>query len=197
MDVAQDAVLLKGFEATSIDEIVAAVEISKGGFFYHFADKNALAQALIRRYIEEEDRIFDDLFGRARELNDDPLHAMLIGLKMLAELFENLPQAHPGCLVATTAYQDRMFNTEVRELNRSAILGWRARFLAMIEDIRALYPPNEPVDMGALADMVMGVAEGGIVLSKALNEPSALPAQIMLFRTYLKLLFSPRLRPAL
>ncbi len=115
MDVAQDAVLLKGFEATSIDEIVAAVEISKGGFFYHFADKNALAQALIRRYIEEEDRIFDDLFGRAGELNDDPLHAMLIGLKMLAELFENLPHAHPGCLVATTAYQDRMFDAEVRE----------------------------------------------------------------------------------
>ena len=38
MDIAQDAVLAKGFDATSIDEIVAAADITKGGFFYHFKD---------------------------------------------------------------------------------------------------------------------------------------------------------------
>ena len=33
LDVAQDAVLAKGFDATSIDEIVANAEITKSGFF--------------------------------------------------------------------------------------------------------------------------------------------------------------------
>lgn len=45
--VAHDAIIAKGFDATSVDEIAAAVEISRTGFFYHFSDKNALARAVI------------------------------------------------------------------------------------------------------------------------------------------------------
>ena len=90
LDIAEAAVLEKGFEATSIEEIVAGAEISRGGFFYHFKDKNALARAMLERYIDAENALYDDLFARARELNDDPLHCMLIGLKLLAEMLEDL-----------------------------------------------------------------------------------------------------------
>ena len=44
LDVAEAAVLEKGFAATSIEEVIAAVGITKSGFFYHFRDKNELAQ---------------------------------------------------------------------------------------------------------------------------------------------------------
>ena len=47
MDLAQDAVLQKGFAATSIDEIIAEAGITKSGFFYHFRDKNDLAKAML------------------------------------------------------------------------------------------------------------------------------------------------------
>jgi TetR/AcrR family transcriptional regulator, transcriptional repressor for nem operon len=43
LDVAEAAVLEKGFAATSIEEVIAAVGITKSGFFYHFRDKNELA----------------------------------------------------------------------------------------------------------------------------------------------------------
>lgn len=192
LDIAEARVLEKGFEATSIDEIVAAAEISRGGFFYHFQDKNVLAQAMLERYIETEDRLYDDLFARARELNDDPLHSMLIGLKMLAELLADMPERHPGCVIAATAYQDRLFDQGVRDLNRKAILGWRARFRGMFEDIAKVYEPREPVDLDALGDMVSGVVEGGLVLERALREGNAAAEQVMLLRTYLKLLFAPK-----
>ncbi|MCY6382944.1 TetR/AcrR family transcriptional regulator [Hoeflea prorocentri] len=191
MDVAQASILSKGFEATSIDEIVAAVEITKGGFFYHFSDKNALARALLERYIEEEDRLFDDLFSRARELNEDPLHAMLIGLKLMAEMLDDIPKGHPGCLVATACYQERLFNTEVRELNRKAVLNWRERFLAMFEQIASDYSPRADVDLTDLADMLTGVVEGGIILSKAIGNPQLTSRQIMLYRTLVKTVFAP------
>jgi TetR/AcrR family transcriptional regulator, transcriptional repressor for nem operon len=192
MDVAQDSILAKGFDATSIEEIVAGAEITKGGFFYHFPDKNALALALIERHIGIEDAIFDDILARARELNEDPLHATLIALKLLAELLDDMPNGHPGCIVATAAYQDRLFNRDVREANRRAVLGWRARFRATFEEIAEVYPPNDPVDFDALADLVSVVVEGGIIMSKALGEPRATAAQVMLLRSYVKLLFSPR-----
>ncbi len=191
MDVAQEAILAKGFEATSIDEIVAAVDITKGGFFYHFPDKNALARALIDRHIAVEKAIFDDLQDRAADLSDDPLQRLLIWLKLLAELLADMPEGHPGCIVATAAYQERLFDSGVRDLNRQAVLGWRARFRDYLDAVVSSYPPRENVDLDALADMIGGVIEGGIVLARALGEPRVTEKQVLQMRTYLKLLFSP------
>ena len=191
MDIAEASVLAKGFGATSIDEIIAEADITKSGFFYHFKDKNQLALALLQRYVEREDQLLDDLFGRARELHDDPLHAFLIGLKLFAEMMADLPKGHPGCLVATCCYNERAFDADVRALNRQSVLNWRQRFLTELEGIAEIYPPKDNVDMEALADMVSGIVEGGIVMSKALEQPKVLAQQILLFRSYLKLLFLP------
>lgn len=191
MDIAEAAVLSKGFGATSIEEIIAEAEITKSGFFYHFKDKNELARALLRRYLENEDAVLDSLFTRGRELHDDPLHAFLIGLKLMSEMMADLPKGHPGCLVATYCYNERLFDRDVQDINREAALQWRARFLKIFQEIAAIYPPREEVDFDALADMVSTVVEGGIVMSKAVREPKVLSEQIMLLRSYVKLLFMP------
>jgi AcrR family transcriptional regulator len=191
LDVAEEAILAKGFDATSIEEIVAGAEITRSGFFYHFSDKNELARALIERYLETDETVLNDIFRRAGELSDDPLHALLIGLKLFAEMVADLPNGHPGCLVASIVYQDRLFDADVRELNRTGVLGWRAYFLRRLEGVADRYPPREPIDLAALADMISTVVEGGIVMSRALREPMVLPSQVLQLRTYVKLLFAP------
>ena len=101
-----------------------------------------------------------------------------------------MPQGRPGCIIAAACYQDRLFDARVRALNKQAILTWRARFRAMFEEISVKYPARQPVDLNDLADMVSSAVEGGIILSKALNEPQAVGRQVMQLRTYVKLLFS-------
>ncbi len=191
MDAAQDAVLAKGFSGTSIDELIAAVGISKSGFFYHFSDKSELAKALLQRYVEEDNKIFDEVFARAGELSEDPLHSFLIGLKMLAELFADLPNGHPGCMVASICYHEQLFDREVCEINAEAVLGWRARFRALLEQVAKSYPPRIDVSLDDLADMLSAVADGAIVLAKATRDPAALPRQVLLYRDFVRLVFSP------
>ena len=189
LDVAEAAVLEKGFAATSIEELIAAVDITKSGFFYHFKDKNELAKALLIRYVEREDALFDDLFARADELNEDPLHGFLVGLKMMSELMADLPNGHPGCLVASFCYQDRLFDKEVRDLNTKAVLNWRKKFRKRLELIAARYPPKGSVDLDDLADMLSVIADGGIILSRVVNDKQALPRQIMLYRDFIRAVF--------
>jgi len=189
LDTAEAAVLEKGFAGTSIDELIAAVGITKSGFFYHFKDKNELARALLVRYVEREDALFDDLFRRADELNEDPLHGFLVGLKMLAEMMADLPAGHPGCLVAAYCYQDRLFDKEVRNLNTQAVLGWRRRFRKRLDRIAARYPPRIAIDLDDLADMLSVVADGGIILSKAVSDPAALSRQVLLYRAFIRAVF--------
>ncbi len=189
LDVAQAAVLEKGFSATSIEEIIVAVGITKSGFFYHFGDKGELARALLERYIQREKILFDDLFARADQLSEDPLHAFLIALKLFAEMFENLPESHPGCLTAAYCYQDRLFDRHIRDLNAEGVLAWRRRFKERLELIAKRYPPRMAVDLTDVADMLSALADGGIILSKTLSEPAALPRQILLYRDFIRALF--------
>jgi TetR/AcrR family transcriptional regulator, transcriptional repressor for nem operon len=189
LDVAETSVLEKGFAATSIEELIAAVGITKGGFFYHFRDKGELAKALLVRYVAREDALFDELFARADELNEDPLHGFLVGLKMLSEMLADLPSGHPGCLVASYCYQDRLFDKEVRDLNAAAVLNWRKRFKERLEAIAARYPPRTAIDLDDLADMLSVIADGGIILSKAVGEKELLARQIMLYRGFVRSVF--------
>jgi AcrR family transcriptional regulator len=191
LEVAEEAVLAKGFAATSIEEIIAAVGITKSGFFYHFKEKSDLAKALLERYLERDRAVLDDLFRRSDELNDDPLHGFLVGLKLFAEMMANLPEAHPGCLAASFAYQDQLFNQEIRRLNAEGILAWRGRFRERLDLIAERYPPKSEVDFDALADMAAGLVEGGIVLGRALNDATILPKQVMLYREFVRALFLP------
>jgi TetR/AcrR family transcriptional regulator, transcriptional repressor for nem operon len=190
LDVAEAAVLEKGFAATSVEEMIAAVGITKSGFFYHFRDKSELAKALLQRYIEREDVLLADLFARADELNEDPLHGMLVALRMLAELMADLPVGHPGCLVASICYQEQLFNPDVRELNRTGVLRWRALFLERFERIAAQYPPRIKIDLEALADMFAALADGGIIVSKVVQDKDVLPRQILLYRDFVRAVFA-------
>src|SRR5690606_9017323 len=128
LDAAEASVLAKGFAATSIDELLAETGLSKSGFFYHFQDKGALAKAILERHLVHDREILDQLFARADELNDDPLHGFLVGMKFFAEMMADLPNNHPGCVAASFAYQDQLFNREIHELNAEGLLQWRKRF---------------------------------------------------------------------
>ncbi len=189
LETAEQAVLQKGFAATSIDELIAAVGITKSGFFYHFKGKNELAKALLQRYIDNEEELLDDLFRRGDELHEDPLHGFLVGLKMFAEMMMDLPEGHPGCLVASYCYQENLFSADVRALNKEAVLAWRTRFRHRLDLIAERYPPKIDVDLDALADMVSVLVDGGIIVSKVVRDKAVLPQQIMLYRDYVRAIF--------
>ncbi len=189
LDIAQEAVLHKGFAATSIDEIISEAGITKSGFFYHFKDKNDLAKSLLQRYLDDEWTVFERLFKQADELSEDPLHAFLIFLKLFADTMSDLPNGHPGCLVASYVYQDHLFSREVRDMTTEGHRIWRTRFRARLDLIAERYPPKIEVDLDDMADMLSAVADGGIILSKSLGDPTILPRQIAQFRAYVRLVF--------
>ena len=191
LEIAEGAVLAKGFAATSIDELIAAVGITKSGFFYHFKDKGELAKAMLLRYLERDKALLDNLFSRADELNEDPLHGFLVGMKLFAEMMSNLPEVHPGCLAASFCYQDQLFNREIRRLNAEGMLAWRIRFRERLDLIAKRYPPRHKVDLDALADMIATLVEGGLILGRAFNDITILPRQVLLYRDFVRSVFAP------
>ena len=189
LDLAFDSIVAKGFAATSIEELIEGAKLSKSGFFYHFKDKSDLAHGLLERYVRESEALLDELEARARALHDDPLHAMLIFLRLYAESLSELVSNAPGCLVATITYQENMFDPIVRQKNRAVILSWRARFLGWLEEIERRHPLKANLALVALADHVEAAAMGGIVLAKSLRDPQALARQVLVTRETIRMAF--------
>lgn len=189
MAMAEKIILQKGFAGTSIDEIIANSHITKGGFFYHFKGKNELALALLERYLDADDVFFSELLNRARSLSEDPLQQLLIFLKLLAEAMAELPDTHPGCLVAAFTYESQQFDDDVIQKNKEGILSWRKLFADQLTVIEHTYNPRFETNVDDLADMLSGCLEGGIIISRVLNEPQSLANQILHYRDYLRLLY--------
>jgi len=189
LDVTYEAVIRKGFAATSIEELVEAAGITKSGFFYHFKDKNDLARQLIERYTSENAHFLDGLAGRARELSDDPLHGFLIFLKLYAEAMGELARTHPGCMVATVTFQDQSWDRDIRRLTIESVLSWRGRFIGWLEEIAAVYPPKGKAEAADLADAILAFTYGGMTLAKALGDPTAISRQALMFRETVRMHF--------
>ena len=135
--------------------------------------------------------MLENIFRRGDELNEDPLQGFLVGLKLFAEMLADLPEAHPGCLAASFAYQDQLFNDEVRKLNADGMLAWRSRFGERLRLIAERYPPVHPVDLDALADIACTLVEGGLILGRVLQDTTIVPRQVLLFRDFVRLIFTP------
>ena len=189
LDIAYESIVQKGFAATSVEELVEAAGITKSGFFYHFRDKSDMARQLFERFLAEDEAIVGTLATRARELSDDPLQSFLIFLNLYAQVMDDMDGLHPGCMVASVAYQERMFDSDLKQMNVDYILRMRQRFRDWLEEIIVGNPPATEVDIDALADGLTTVIEGAIILSRSLRDPSLMGKQTRLFRNHVKLLF--------
>ena len=187
--VAERIILQRGYSGTSIEDIIGEAGITKGGFFYHFDGKRDLAKNLMLRYLEQDQVFFDGLAARAHSLTEDPLQQLLIFLNLLAEAMADLPGTHPGCLVASFTYESQQFDEEIQHLNAQGVLSWRRFFMNQFERIVEKYPMKIDRPLEELADMLTTVIEGGIVMSKVLDDRHILPNQLLQYRQYIRLVF--------
>ena len=178
--------LSKGFAATTVDEVCEQAAVTKGGFYHHFSSKDAMGLAAIDSY-------FDDL---VTALSDgpfasigDPVDRVLGFVDHVAEVCRG-PIVRNGCVLG-------VFALEVAERDESIQLALADRFRSMavmISTLIAAAAAEREVDVDAdlLADHLLTVIEGAIVLAKAHGDPAMISRQVDLFGDYLSLLLEGR-----
>ena len=186
---AEAIILQKGFSATSIEDIIHRAAITKGGFFYHFEGKSGLAAALVERYLHQDDEIFNGLWRQAEALSEDPLHQLLIFLKLLADMMLHMEETHPGCLVASFTYESNLFDDSIRAGIREGLAAWRDMVQAKLKAVDAAYQRHTDQSAETLANMFTGVIEGGIVLARNFDNNQILADQILAYRSFIRMIY--------
>lgn len=195
LQATQDLILENGFSATSIDRVLEHTGLTKGAFFYHFKNKEALTRAVIERYSRREQLQLAAVMDRAREMTRDPLQQLVIGIGLLIEgmeaEFRRAGHMNPGCLYGSYAYELPVVDDDARASMRSTVVHWRKTLRDQLEAVSERYSPRAEVSLDALADNLLAVVEGGLILGRLMDDSRQTVEQLKLYRNHIELLFAP------
>jgi TetR/AcrR family transcriptional repressor of nem operon len=189
LDSAEALVLDRGLAATSIDEVLAAAGASKGAFFHHFPSKNHLARALVERYAANDVAYLEEYMTRVEAETEDPAEQVVAFIRFFEEAADEMVAQQPSCLYVSYIFDKQLFDNGTNEVIVGAVQAWRDRILEKLEAAAERHPPRIPVDLTALADHIFATFEGAFVLTRTMEDPGLMQAQLELVRRFVALVF--------
>ena len=92
--------------------------------------------------------------------------------------------------VASFTYESHQVNETVRQITADSVKDWRRLFKQQLDKVNEQYTPRNDSKSDDLADMLSTIIEGGIVVSRAVDDASILVKQLMEYRSYIGLIYS-------
>lgn len=171
----------QGYNATSVDQVIAESSSSKGGFFNHFASKSDLARQITERYVESD--LAHLSAGLAAIANvADAAERVVTFLRYYEESADEIMSEQSGCLYAAMLAERQFAGSDINDLVAKATLAWRGAVVDLLRPALAERRPDLDVDVDALADQLYTTFEGAFILSRTLQDSSAMRAQLRVYR---------------
>ncbi len=152
---------LKGFAGTSMDDIVKATGLSKGGVYGNFSSKEDIALAAFEHAVQ---RVSEEVRERTRVIDHtlDKLKAVVYFYK---ERILN-PPIEGGCPIQNTAIDADDSNPALRSRVIAALDEWQERIVYTLEKGKGRGEVRPAADSRAFATQFIGTLEGGIMLAQ-------------------------------
>jgi TetR/AcrR family transcriptional repressor of nem operon len=182
LDTAERLVIENGFAGTSVDQVIAESETSKGAFFHHFPSKIDLARCLVARYAAADIAHLHQAIETVTTATDDPLRQVVEFVRFFEDTADELMAAQSSCLYVSILTERQLAQEGTSEQIVQAILAWRKELSLMIERALTCLSGTSGIDAGALADHVFVTFEGAFILARSTGEPDHMRAQLRVLR---------------
>ena len=111
---------------------------------------------------------------------EDSAARVLAFLRFFENGADELMSEQSGCLYATVLAEREFTGSAINSQVANAELAWRTAVAGLLRPALAARRPD--VDVDALADHLFTTFEGGFILCRTLQDPSAMKAQLRVFR---------------
>jgi TetR/AcrR family transcriptional regulator, transcriptional repressor for nem operon len=184
---AERLMLSKGYAATTVEEVCDAATLTKGAFFHHFQDKEALGRAAAARFVGRAAGAFRKAPFR-RET--DPLRRVFGFVDFMIDLSS---RAIPtGCLVGMFSLELADTHPRIRGFCAETFSAWAEGLRKLLDDAKAAHAPRASFDTKSLALHFFAVLEGALIVDKALRRRRVVKQSLLHYRSYLATLFGRR-----
>src|ERR1700733_12108235 len=149
----------RGFAGCSMQDVLDATGLEKGGVYRHFASKEELAAEAFQYAWTR--------VAKARREGQDAIHGAVEKLKYSVRRFAETPGVFPGgCPLMNTAIDADDGNPVLRSLVCAAMKEWKARLASIVEDGIANGEIRGEVQSRRVANMIIATLEGALMISR-------------------------------
>ncbi len=184
LDIAKEQIMTKGYNATTVEEICNIAEVTKGAFFYYFKTKEDLGVSVLQDYWQTRQRQFADSDWSEALTPQQKLAGFL---DTIGHVFIHDPKGY-SCLAGIFSQELATVNPTMQELVASLFDEWTAQVIPILEELKSARP-NIDVDVDHLADHIVVVLEGAIVLALARQNPKIITQQLAVLNTHIQMIF--------
>jgi TetR/AcrR family transcriptional repressor of nem operon len=168
----------RGYEGCSIQDIMDATGLEKGGIYRHFESKEELAaEAFDFAWASTSER-------RRQKLDSIPDH--VDRLKQHIANFVTRSGFPGGCPLLNTAVDSANGNLVLRERVRGALHGWQGLLKEIVEDGKRAGTIGEDVEVDKLSNLIIGGVEGAMLIGRIERTDQALRDALEHLNEYLE-----------
>lgn len=185
LDIAKEQIMTKGYNATTVEEICNIAEVTKGAFFYYFKTKEDLGMSVLQDYWQTRQRQFAESDWAEKSSPQEKLAGFLASV---GRIFVNDPKGY-SCLAGIFSQELASVNPNIQALVASLFDEWAQQVIPILDEMKSA-SADQDINVSELADHIIVVIEGAIILALARQNPKIITQQLAVLNTHIQMLFS-------
>ena len=157
----------QGFQTTSVDDIIAQMDVTKGAFFYHFKNKDEMGVAMVNEVMYTGMKPY--MLGALTKTEDvlSDIYDMISALLLSNPFFD----ARYGCPAVNIADEMAPINDSFKKAIMRLMVDWQTAIEKALTDAKALGQINESHDVKQIAIYITanysGIRNAGKLFGKS------------------------------
>ena len=171
LDVAGKLIQLRGYHATSLDDVLKASGVGKGNFYYYFKSKEDLGYAILDRMLQAfVERTLEPAFA------DSVADPVVQIQEFLDRVLDNQRQRSciGGCPMGNLASELSDVHEGFRQRLAGMFLQWRVTLAEVLARGRESGRLRSSLDPASAAEFLVAALEGAILLTKVTRDISVM-----------------------
>ena len=178
VDSARELFWARGYEATSVADILERADVNSGSLYHFFSGKEDLLLAVGDRYREF---LWLNVFSAANEDTTDPIERVFGVLAQYRDALES-NGCTLGCPIGNLALEVSDSHPAARAKLAENFEGWRLWVRGCLEESRDRLPAD--TDLDALATLVLTTMEGGVMQARVQKDLGLFDQSVAQLRDY-------------
>ncbi len=180
----------KGYNSTSIADILSRTQLNAGSLYHVFPGKQDVLIAVLEAY---RDGLYENLVDPAWEGVDDPVERIFALLARYRWLILETDCTY-GCPIGSLALELHEADPVVRDLLAVNFTGWVGAILRCLDDAGDRLPAD--LDRQALAEFVLTTMEGGVMQARTHRDVGYFDRGVSALRDHFDMLLARAARRA-
>ena len=157
----------RGYEGSSLSELMEATGLKKGGIYRHFSSKEQLAA-------EAFDYTWETAWNSRLQHVDEKASGIEKLKQLIANFVNHRSPVSGGCPILNTAIDADDGNPVLRAHVAKALRSWLSRLQAFVDEAQARAETQRGVDSQAVATLIVASLEGALMISRIQRNDEAL-----------------------